>query len=578
MDYKKYFLEPSTPDQRKYEALRAYCLEEGVKQKEIAKRFGYTKYTFQAIVRDFKQQKLQLFPVKKRGPKNRRTPDPIIDEIIALRKRNQSAPDIYGILEEKDVKTSISTIDRILKENGFSKLPRRAQHKRGLTKKNTIIPPKSRQLDYTALLKGDFRCQVPGIYLFVPYMLQLRLDELIQKSSLPETQQLSAINSVYSILALKLIGQERISQIDNYNLDQGFGFFAGLNVLPKPTTISTYSYNLDRDTIQSFMLDFVSEVNSLDSRHYCGKTINLDFHTIPHHGEDPPLDENWIASKRKRMKSALTLLAQDGDSRMLNYVNADINREDASDEILKFVDHWINVKGVIDETLVFDSKLTDYSVLKQLDSDGVKFITLRRSRGVKMIEEASAVPDEDWEDVPLDIPKRKYPTPSVYERDFKSKKHGLKLRELIIKDNGRKKPTFVITNNRDMILKELVTYYARRWRIENKIADLVKFFSINALSSPIMIRIQFDVVMTMIADTLYKLLAYDLKRFEDSSPYSTFSNFVNTTGSVVVEGNNVTAKMRKKAHTPILKSSEVFKKSWEIPWFGNKNLSYKWVA
>ena len=195
-----------------------------------------------------------------------------------------------------------------------------------------------------------------------------------------------------------------------------------------------------------------------------------------------------------------------------------------------------------------------------------------------MIEEALSIPDDTWEDVPLDIPKRKYPTPSVYEHDFKSKKHDLKLRELIIKDNGREKPTYVITNNRDMILKELVTYYARRWRIENKIADLVKFFSLNALSSPIMIRIQFDVVMTMIADTLYKLLAYDLKRFEDNSPYSIFSNFVNTTGSVVVEGNNVTAKMRKKAHAPILKSSEVFKKSWEIPWFGNKNLSYKWVA
>ena len=576
--YKKYFLEPATPDQKKYEALRAYYLEDDVTQNDIAERFGYSENTIQAIVRDFKQQKQQFFPGKKRGPKGRQMQDPIIDEMVTLRKKNLSTPDIYKILKEKSVKISISTIDRILKENGFSKLPRRTSYERGLTKKNTLIPPKTHQLDYSNLSKGNFDCDVPGIYLFVPYMLRLELDELIKKSSLPGTQQLSALNSVYSVLALKLVGEERLSHTDNYNFDEGFGFFAGLNVLPKPTAISTYSYNIDSEAIHSFMMDFVSNINSLDSEYYSGKTINLDFHTIPHHGEDPPLDDNWVASKRKRMKSALALLAQDGDSRMLNYANADINREDASDEILKFVDYWINIKGVIDETLVFDSKVTDYPILKQLDSDDIKFITLRRSRGKKMIEKAMAIPADDWEEVPLDIPKRKYPTPSVYEHEIPLKKHDLELRELIIKDNGREKPTFVITNNRDMTLEDIVTYYARRWRIENKISDLVKFFSLNALSSPIMIRIHFDVVMTMVADTLYKMLAQDLKRFEDCSPYNIFSKFVSTRGGVVVEGNDVTVNMRKRAHTPILKSNEMFKKSWEIPWFGNKSLSYKWVS
>ena len=578
MDYKTYFLKPSNPDQKKYEALRAYYTGKGVTQKEIAKRFDYAENTFSAIVSDFKQEKFEFFPVKKTGPKGRRTEDKIINEIISLRKKNLSSHDIHKILKEEGNEIGVSAIADILKENGFSKLPRRTLHDRGIAKNNTSIPAKSHQLDYNNLSKGNFECDVPGIYLFVPYMLSLNLDELIRESSLPGTQQLSALNSVYSVLALKLVGEERLSNIDNYNFDTGFGFFAGLNVLPKPTTISTYSYNIDAAAINSFMMEFVSKVNSLDSTYYSGKTINLDFHSMPHYGENPPLDDNWVSNKSKRMKSALTLLSQDGKSRMLNYVNADINREDASNEILKFVDHWINVKGVVNETLVFDSKLTDYSVLKQLDSDGIKFITLRRSRGNKMIEEALSIPDDKWEEVSLDIPKRKYPTPSVYERDFESNKHDLKLRELIIKDNGREKPTYVITNNRDMTLKELVTYYARRWRIENKISDLVKFFNLNALSSPIMIRIQFDVVMTLVADTLYKMLAKDLKRFEYCSPYTLFSKFVSARGGIIVKGNDVTVNMRKRAHTPILKSNEIFSKSWKVPWFGNKNLSYKWVS
>lgn len=578
MDCIKYFSEPKIPDQRKYEALRAYFLEKGVTQKEVARRFGYTLYTFQAVVRDFKNGKLQLFANKKRGPKDRFTQNTIVDKITDLRKKNLSAYDIRDILAEEGHEISLGTIDNILEENGFSKLPRRTSHERGLTKKETFIPSKTQRLDFSTVSRKSFECQVPGIYLFVPYMINLGLDELIKKSSLPGTQQLSALNFFYSLLALKLVGEERLSHIDNYNFDEGFGFFAGLNMPPKPTAISTYSYNIDRETIQSFMTDFISKVNSIDSTLYSGKTINLDFHSIPHYGENPPLDSNWVATKGKRMKSALTLLAQDGDSRMLSYVNADIKSEEASNEILKFVDYWINVKGVIKETLVFDSKVTNYSVLSQLNSDNIKFITLRRSRGNKMIEETMAIPDNKWEKVELDIPKRKYPTPLVYEHEITINKYDLKLREIIIKDNGRENPTFIITNNRDMPLKELVTNYARRWRIENKISELVKFFSLNALSSPIMIRIQFDVLLTMIADTLYKLFAKDIERFENCSPYKIFSKFVNHRGNITVNDKNITINMRKRAHTPILKSNEMFKKTWKVPWFQNKNLNYKWTS
>ena len=126
MDYKKYFSEPTTADHRRYEALRAYCLEEGATQKEIAKRFGYAKNTFQAIVRDFKQQKFQFFPGKKSGPKGRRTPDPIIDKIIALRKKNHSAYDIHDILKEEKSADTIGNVfflkKKILKPKNWRNL------------------------------------------------------------------------------------------------------------------------------------------------------------------------------------------------------------------------------------------------------------------------------------------------------------------------------------------------------------------------------------------------------------------------------------------------------------------------
>ncbi len=66
-------------------------------------------------------------------------------------------------------------------------------------------------------------------------------------------------------------------------------------------------------------------------------------------------------------------------------------------------------------------------------------------------------------------------------------------------------------------IKDILGVYAKRWRIENKLAELVAFFNLNALSSPIMIRIHFDILWTLIADTLYHRFAHDLRRFDRSN-------------------------------------------------------------
>ena len=569
-DPRDYFENPGSPRQKQYDALRMYYIE-GISQEEAAARAGYSINTFRSLVRDFKAMKIDFFPVLKKGPKERRTPCAVAERIVTLRKENRSIYDIRDILEDAGTPVSIQTIDRIVRDEGFTKLPRRTVHERGITKRNTLLPEKSQQLDF----KPDrFDCQVAGIYYFIPYMIQMGLDELVKDGSFPETSQISKLNSVFSILTLKLIGQERLSHIDNFNFDRGFGFFAGLNVLPKPSTISTYSYGIDKQSVNAFMHNFVTMIKALDGDYYGGETINLDFHVIPHFGEG--LEKNWISTRNKQMTSALTFLAQDGESKMLNYANADIKRKDAPEEILRFVDHWLGIKGIVDQTLVFDSKLTTYPVLEQLDKDGVKFLTLRR-RGEKLIKDALSTPD-GWTSVKLDIPKRKYNRFKAYEHKIRLPRTDLWVTEIIIKDHGREEPTFVITNNFEWDITTVVTYYARRWRIENTISDLVDFFSLNSLSSPVTIRIYFDVLLTMVGAILYKLLAQDLKGYEQCTSKELFSKFINTPGKVVVEEDTVTVKMKKKASTPVLKSNEMFRQPWGVPWWDNKVLKFEWIS
>lgn len=572
----EYFQNPKEPAQKRYEALRAYFLESST-QKEAAKRAGYSISTFQSLVSNFQNGKVEFFVKPQYGPNRRQASDFIHEKIVSLRKSGHSVYEIKDILLKEEFSTSIQTINRIIKDEGFAKLPRRTGEELGITKKNMLLPPISTAIDLDQIEGYRFECQVGGIYYFIPYILQTGLYELISSAPFPETSKLSKINSIFSILALKLIGHERLSKISSYNHDTGFGFFAGLNVPPKTTATSTYSYMVDKETIQSFMKEFISQMRTTYSQYYQGDTINLDFHSIPHYGEKSEMDDNWVGAKHQRLKSALTLFAQDGESRHLLYANTDIDREDESNEIVNFVNYWTDVKGIIEQTLVFDSKLTTYDILEDLDTRKIKFITLRR-RGKKLIEDANNIPEKDWIKVDLKKEKRKFNKFKMYESEITLPRTNFKVRQVIFKDHGRQVPTFLVTNNRDVELETLALHYANRWLIENKFSELVDFFNLNALSSPFMIRIYFDVVLTVVADTLYRLLAKDLKRFEDCTPKTIFADFINCRCIGEVVGDEIIIKMKKKATTPIFKSNDVFQKSYAIPWLGNKRLRFDWIS
>ncbi|MDP2789105.1 MAG: hypothetical protein Q8O46_03595, partial [bacterium] len=221
-DISLYFSNPSTPDHKKYEVLRALFFEK-LPKKEVTEKFGYTNYTLQAIIRDFRKGKLIFFPPKKPGPKDRTTPEETKTKIISLRKQNLSAEDIYNQLLSENIKISLRTVERILEDEGYSKLPRRTNKERGLTKKNSIIPERSHQLESYELKNQKIHCKNCGIFLFLPYLLKVNLPNIIHNSNFPETSEIRKLSYVLSILSLKFIGQERLSQINDFSLDRGLG-------------------------------------------------------------------------------------------------------------------------------------------------------------------------------------------------------------------------------------------------------------------------------------------------------------------------------------------------------------------
>jgi transposase len=568
----RFFTRPQSDWQRRYEALRASFVER-LPARLVADRFGYSPEYVHLLRHQFRHGKIDFSePVPEGKIQRRRVTAEVRQKIRAWRERRLSAGEIAELLSEEGVEISIRTVERVLREEGFSKLPRRTRLKLGITVKGAKIPDQSNTVSIQGLEGAVFESAAAGLFLFAPFLARLGLDRIVRAAGLPGTKFIPARSYLLSFLALKLLGNERYAHVgDDYGFDQAPGVFAGLNVLPKCTAMSTYSYSLDEVHIQRLQQAFVARASRLGL--YDGRFVNLDFHTVPHFGDESVLQEHWAGARNKRMKGALTLFAQDGGSRLVLYTDADIRRSESDDQVVQFLAFWKRIRRGVRPTLVFDSRFTSYVKLSELNSGfGVKFITLRR-RGSSLIRSVAEL--EPWRRIEIPHAKRKYRHPLVHDSIIGLKGYDGTIRQIVMRNHGREKPTFLITNDFDMPAELVVGNYARRWRVENGIAEAVKFFHLNALSSPILTKVHFDVAMTMMADTLYSMLAQKLRGFEDCDAPKLYRHFIRGKATVAIKDQTVNVTYPRRAHNPILRRVPWKRLPMEVPGLDGARLRLK---
>jgi hypothetical protein len=561
-----YFTRPVHDWQRRYEALRA-SLVERLPAKLVAERFGYTvayvhflRYQFLHGQIDFAE------PVPEGRVQRRRVSGDIRQKIKDWRGQRLSAGEISELLSDEGVDISVRTVERVLAEEGFSKLPRRTKLKIGLTVKGAEVPARAETV--AVLERGSVDSEGAGIFLFAPFMEKLHMCDIVADAGLPGTKTIPAMNYLLSFLTLKLLGTERYARVGDHAFDPGLGLFTGLTALPKTTALSTYSYSLDEVHLVRLQKAFVKQ--AMKAGLYKDHVVNLDFHTVPHWGDESVLDEHWVGTGGKRMKGALTLFAQDADSKLILYTGADIKKDEADDEVLEFLSFWKTTHRRISPTLTFDSKFTTYANLSELNRQGVKFITPRR-RGKKLLENTDKL--SPWVRITIPHDKRKYPNPQVHESLIPLKGYEGSLRQVIIRGNGHEHPAYLVSNDLDAPVETIVGTYARRWRVENAISEAVTFFHLNSLSSPILVKVHFDVVMTMIADTLYSMLAQYLRGFELCDAPKLYRHFVRGKATVAMKDGRITVTYPRKAHNPILRSIPWHRLPQSLSWLDDTGLT-----
>jgi hypothetical protein len=368
------FLEPSNSTHRQYEALRAFFVD-GLPSAEAAARFGYTPGSFRVLVHQFRHHPPRDFfvPTAREGrPPGKQ--ERLRERVVALRKQNLSVHDISRALASDGESLSPSAIAAVLKEEGFAKLPRRCDDERPDDPRPVVAEVADvRQFD---LSPRTLHTKFGGLFLFLPWITSLGLDTLLARAGLPGSKMVPAACAFRSLLALKLFGNARHSHVMSAVLDEGLALFAGLNVVPKRSFLTEYSCRVEPACYPRLMRGWFDAVSRLGLK--WGKSFDLDFHTIPFHGDDALVEKHYVSKRSRRQKGMLAFLAQDAETRVFCYANGELRKGEQNDEILRFVEFWKKRTGGLPEELIFDSKLTTYANLSKLNRMGVQFITLRR--------------------------------------------------------------------------------------------------------------------------------------------------------------------------------------------------------
>jgi len=561
---RRFFLEAKDPKHRMYEALRCYFVE-GRPSREVAEIFGYTAGSFRVLCHQFRRDPdPQFFQPGRPGPRTQPKKSKARDLIEQLRKQNYSVYEISEALKERQIPLSPTAVQEVLKELGFAALPRRLDEERPDHPRPTTEPVAD--VRHFSLEARSFPTKCGGLFLFLPDLVRLDIDAVTRAVKLPGSKMIPATHAMRACLALKLWSIERKSHVMSLVADEGLALFCGLNRIPKKSYLSEYSSRIDHATTTQVLAAWHGQMSG--ERILPGHSFDLDFHSVPYYGEDSVVERHYVSSRSRRQPSILVFLAQDADGRAFCYSNADLRKGEEAEEVFSFIEFWEKVRGEKPRHLVFDSRLTTYAGLARLDEMGITFITLRR-RSPSILQEIKELPLSAWRRVTLDVPSRKYKTPRVYEKKVKLEKR--QFRQFYIQDLGHDEATVLLTNDKRTPAK-LITRYAQRMLIENAISDSVRFFHMDALSSAVGLKVDFDMALLVIASGLYRLLANRMRGYSDSQARQIFRDLIDMPADVSVTENEVHVRFHRRAHLPIVVASGLLGQPVTVPWWDGRTL------
>jgi len=573
------FTIPAGVNHRRYEALRAFFVD-GLTYEQAAARFGYTRWAMVNLVREHRAGKLALFAApRKPGPPAGATPakDRARGRVTGLRRQGLSTYEISARLAAEGRPLNRTSVGEILAGEGFGRLlrgPAPAESISPATPGRDTRLPRAAVIDFGAW-PAQLDTTRAGLLLVIPGLVNLDLPALVTRAGYPGTRIIPAVSWLLALLALKLTRTRRVSHVDDLLADPAAALLAGLAVLPKKSALTSYSYRLSHDQ-QRFLAALDQNMISSGLAAAEEAIFDLDFHAVMHWGRDPVLEKHYVPKRSQRARSVLSFSAQDSGTRNLVYANADLSKATQAREAIAFCDHWKQITGTDPAMLVMDQKVTTHQVLGELHARGVRFLTLRM-RSPALARHISGLHPADFKTVTLDRPghfgqparPRVHEDPAVTLTAYPGT-----VRQLIVTGLGHDQPTVIITNDQHTTTRNLISQYARRMTIEQRLAEIIRAFCADALSSTVNLNVDLDVMLAVLAQALTAALRARLPGYAAATPDTIQRRFLETPGQIIISADTITVRLERRAYSPVLRKAGL-PPATTVPWWGNRTLRYE---
>jgi transposase len=566
------FQQPDSPAQRRYEICRAYFHGHSTAD-ELAEQFHLHVGSVRAIVRDFARDPdiNSFFATAQFGHKASPKREAIHERACTLRRQGATLADIRAAIEQEGFDMSESYLFRLLRSAGLTATRRRhSRPQPGESANDGSVVPDIADVRVLSLEDGrHFPTKVAGLFLFLPLLLDLDLPHAVAQAALPGSEQIPPLQALLALLVPKLLGKRRVSHISDLGHDEGAGLFAGLNVLPKITYATDYSYKTERTMTEKLIAAVIAKTPLGDPP----LSFNLDFHSIPFRGAEPDLENHWAPMRNRALPAVMAFVAQAVGRRVICYATANLLRDEADRMVPKFADYWKEQTGAYPARLLFDSRATTYAGLSQLTQRKVGFITIRR-RGSGMLARVKHLSAERWQHCQITQAKGKRRPIQYVEEWVELDGYEGAVRQLIVTGLGHESPTFFLTNDlpKPQTAREAIQTYASRNHVENHLGEQITFFHLDCLCSDVRLNVDFDLTLTVLADLLYRSLAERLKGFVRAGPSKLFRKFVDTPGVIAINANEVVVHLNKRAHNPLLKEAGLTKPTRPVPWLAGRSV------
>ena len=148
------------------------------------------------------------------------------------------------------------------------------------------------------------------------------------------------------------------------------------------------------------------------------------------------------------------------------------------------------------------------------------------------------------------------------------------LRQLAITGLGHDEPTILITNQHTTPAKQIIETYSRRMNIEQRLAEAIRSFGLDALTGAVPFNIDLDVVLPVLAHSVCAALRRRLPGYATATPDTLQRRFLSTSGTILNRDNQIIVRLDRRAYSPVLRQADI--PDTPVPWLGGRTLRYEY--